>query len=169
MIFAAEVQTDASFAAHVDPRRVQEVVREVLTQEGKSTCPPLPRRGTTDVRRGAGDTGELTVVITDDERVRDLNRRFRGVDSPTDVLAFGGGAEGFVEAPGETTYLGDVIISYPRVLAQAQEQGQSSDRELALLVIHGVLHLLGYDHATPEDEAIMWARQEAILRGAGYG
>jgi len=146
MAFLIEVQVARPFTAHVDAQQVQEVVREVLVQEGLS------------------GEGELTVVITDDDRVRELNRRYRGVDSPTDVLAFGGAAEGFVEAPGAIPYLGDVVISYPHVRAQAEEQGHSPDRELALLVIHGVLHLLGYDHTTPEEEAIMWARQEAILK-----
>jgi len=152
MAFLVEVQVDPPFAAHVDPARVQKTVREVLVQEGKLAC-PVP--------------GELTVVITDDERVRELNRRYRGVDLPTDVLAFGEAAEGFVEAPGAIPYLGDVVISYPRVRTQAEEQDHSPDRELALLVIHGVLHLLGYDHTTPEGEAIMWARQEAIVRRVG--
>lgn len=144
-----EVQVDPPFTAHVDAGRVREAVRNVLAEEGRS---------------GEGD---LTVVITDDQSVRELNRRYRGVNLPTDVLAFGGTAEGFVEAPGAPPYLGDVIISYPRVRAQAEERGHPPERELALLVIHGVLHLLGYDHATPEGEGIMWARQEAILRQVG--
>lgn len=162
MTLTVEVQVDAPFAGHVDAKRVQEIVREVLVQEGKLA--PLPSQETTGVRRRATSTAELTVVITDDERVRELNHRYRGVNLPTDVLAFEGTAEGFVEAPGSIPYLGDVVISYPRVRAQAEEQGHSPDRELALLVIHGVLHLLGYDHTTSEEEAIMWARQEAILR-----
>lgn len=146
MAFTVEVQVDPPFAAQVDPAQVQRTVREVLVQEGRA------------------EEGEVTVVITDDERVRELNRRYRGVDLPTDVLAFGGVAEGFVEAPDLPPYLGDVVISYPRVQAQAEEQGHSPAEELALLVIHGVLHLLGYDHESSEEKAIMWARQEEILR-----
>ncbi len=179
MTLVTEVHTDPSFAAHVDTTQVQEVVREVVVQQGELACSPLTRPGTVDVCSGAMGTSELTVVIADDDRVRELNRCYRGVDSTTDVLAFGGSAEGaelgadwevrhpFVEAPGAIAYLGDVVISYPRVLAQAEEQGHSPDRELALLVIHGVLHLLGYNHTTPEEEAIMWAQQEAILRRLG--
>jgi len=169
MALATEVQTDRSFARYVDAARIQEVVRDVLLHEGRPACPPPPSPEATDVCGGAVSLTELTVLITDDERLRELNRRYRGVDSPTDVLAFGGRAEGFVEAPGAAIYLGDVVISYPHVLAQAEEQGHSPERELALLVIHGVLHLLGYDHTTPEEEAIMWARQEAILREVGHG
>jgi len=150
MSVTVEVQVDQRFSAQAIARRVEEVVRKVLVQEGELA------------------DGELTVVITDEEKVRELNCRYRGVDSPTDVLAFGGTPEGFVEAPGAPPYLGDVVISYPRTLAQAREQGHSPDRELALLVIHGVLHLLGYDHATQEEKETMWARQEAVLSQAGF-
>lgn len=146
MACTVEVQVDPSFTTQVDPAQVRRAVHEVLVQEGRM------------------GKGEVTVVVTNDERVRELNRRYRGVDSPTDVLAFGGVAEGFVEAPELPPYLGDVIISYPRVQAQAEEQGHSPDEELALLVIHGVLHLLGYDHESSEEKAVMWARQKEILR-----
>jgi probable rRNA maturation factor len=106
----------------------------------------------------------LSVVITYDEAILELNRQFRDVDAPTDVLAFGSGQEGdFVTAPGEPAYLGDVVISYPRAVAQAEEYGHSVDRELALLAVHGVLHLLGYDHVDEAERMEMWARQNEIL------
>ncbi len=113
-----------------------------------------------------GAEGGVTLVLTDDEGIRSLNRDFRGVDAPTDVLAFGAQEEaaGFVAAPGMEGYLGDVIVSYPRAVAQAAEQGHSVAEELALLIVHGVLHLLGYDHGTEAEKATMWARQEAILQ-----
>jgi probable rRNA maturation factor len=76
-------------------------------------------------------------------------------------------SDGFVEAPTARSYLGDVIISYPRAVAQAGEGGHSLVAELALLVIHGVLHLLGYDHSIAEDKVIMWAKQDAILERVG--
>ncbi len=109
--------------------------------------------------------GELSVVITDDDEVHELNRRFRGVDAPTDVLAFGGQDEDttFVTAPEAPLLLGDVIISCPRAQAQAKEAGHSLAAEIQLLVVHGVLHLLGYDHAQPEEKAVMWTHQEEIL------
>ena len=71
----------------------------------------------------------------------------------------------FVEAPGQPLSLGEAIISHPRATAQAVEAGHSVEAELALLAVHGTLHLLGYDHATPEEKAVMWAAQEAILAG----
>lgn len=156
-----EVQVAPPFAAHVDAGRVREVVREVLSQESDRVHSKLPSR---EPER----PGELTVVISDEETVKELNNRFREVNSSTDVLAFGGMVETFIEAPEATPYLGDVVISYPHVHAQAGEQGHPPERELALLVSHGVLHLLGYDHGTPQEQAIMWAHQEAILKRLGY-
>jgi len=126
----------------------------------------LLRRVTTEALRHEGVEGEiaLSVVITDDEAVQELNRQFRDVDAPTDVLAFGSGEEGdFVIAPGESAYLGDVVISYPCAVAQAEEYGHSISRELALLTVHGVLHLLGYDHVDEAERTEMWARQNEIL------
>jgi probable rRNA maturation factor len=126
----------------------------------------LLRRVTTEALRREGVEGEvaLSVVITDDEAMRELNQQFRDVDVPTDVLAFGSGQEGgFVTAPGEPAYLGDVVISYPCSVAQAEEYGHSVDRELALLAVHGVLHLLGYDHMDEAERMEMWARQNEIL------
>ena len=120
-----------------------------------------------------GGTGEadLSVVITDAESVWELNRRFRGVEAPTDVLAFGfgEGADHFVAAPGSRSYLGDVIVSYSRAVAQAEEQGHAVTQELNLLIVHGLLHLLGYDHADEDGRAEMWARQEEILGGLAAG
>jgi probable rRNA maturation factor len=168
MAFSIEVQTDPSFAARVDVEWVQEVVREVLRGVNPMDRVSLSPQQIGDAQSEALGTGQLTVLVTGDDRVRELNRRYRGVDSTTDVLAFGGTAAGFVESPGTPGYLGDVVVSYHRVLAQSAERGHSPDRELALLVIHGALHLLGYDHTTVEEEAIMWAQQEAILRRVGY-
>jgi probable rRNA maturation factor len=108
---------------------------------------------------------ELTVVIADDGVLRELNRAFRGMDAPTDVLSFGGEAPGFVVAPDAADYLGDVVISYPH--AQAQATGHSVEAELALLVIHGVLHLLGYDHLEPDEKEAMWRQQATALEKLG--
>jgi probable rRNA maturation factor len=111
----------------------------------------------------------LTVVITDDDEIQSLNRQFRGVDAPTDVLAFAEDEAGqvFVDGSDEPPYLGDVIVSLPRARTQAAEHGHSTAQELRLLVVHGVLHLLGYDHATPTEEAAMWAKQDEILQRVG--
>lgn len=107
----------------------------------------------------------LSVVITDDDEIQSLNRQFRDIDAPTDVLSFADDAPtpAFVDAPDEPPYLGDVILSFPRAQAQAAEQGHGVEQEMCLLVVHGILHLLGYDHAEPDGKAIMWARQDAIL------
>lgn len=108
--------------------------------------------------------GGLTVVLSDDAHLRELNREYLGIDQPTDVLSF----PAFETDPdsGEA-YLGDVIISVPRAEMQARASGHSLEAELQLLVVHGVLHLLGHDHAEPEARAGMWAVQAAVLRRLG--
>ena len=118
---------------------------------------------------GAGST-ELSVVITDDATVRELNSRYLGLDELTDVLSFGLGETDdapFALPPGEAPSLGEVIISYPTVVRQAEEQGHSVEAEVAHLLVHGVLHLLGYDHSEAEDERVMREREEEILAGLG--
>jgi len=110
--------------------------------------------------------GEVTVLLTDDAQIRELNRDYAGVDAPTDVLSFSAreGDPAFVIAPEAATYLGDIVISVPYAAHQAAEQGHSLAAELRLLVVHGTLHLLGYDHSTEEERAEMWRRQDSILR-----
>jgi probable rRNA maturation factor len=111
---------------------------------------------------------EIAVVVSSDEALHDLNRRFREVDAPTDVLAFSNEPKGpYVGVDGQPRYLGDVIISYPRAEAQAEEAGHATLAELQLLVVHGVLHLLGYDDQDPSERARMWGAQEAILSALG--
>jgi probable rRNA maturation factor len=121
---------------------------------------------------GVGEA-ELTLVIVDDEAMRTVNREYRGVDAPTDVLSFAA-HEGNddLTVPDDLAaelerYLGDVMLALPYSLRQAAEYGTRPDAELRLLVVHGVLHLLGYDHDTPTAEAEMWAQQEAILAQFG--
>lgn len=126
---------------------------------------------------GAAPAAELTVVVTGDRRIRDLNRQYLGEDRPTDVLAFPSAdlqaplhaAQGklFVAAPEAATYLGDIILSYPRACEQAEAAGHPVEAELQLLVVHGVLHLLGYDHAGAEEKAHMWVLQGQALRTLG--
>jgi probable rRNA maturation factor len=112
-------------------------------------------------------SGEVTLVLTVDQSIQELNRDFLGEDRPTDVLSFSAQEEvgPFVSAPETGGYLGDVIISYPRAVQQASEHSHSVEQELDLLVVHGLLHLLGYDHATEEEKALMWSHQESILAG----
>jgi probable rRNA maturation factor len=109
---------------------------------------------------------DLSIVIEDDARLQALNIEFLKIDAPTDVLSFPSGEE----APDPETgrvYLGDVIISYPRAEEQASIAGHPVLAELLLLVVHGVLHLLGYDHAEPEEKALMWSSQAKILHDLG--
>ncbi|MGL4650263.1 MAG: rRNA maturation RNase YbeY [Caldilineaceae bacterium] len=112
----------------------------------------------------------LTVVLTDDDEVHRLNRDYRHVDGPTDVLSFAAhdGSLDMQQIPDDLRAalereLGDILIAVPYAQRQAARFGNSLDAELHLLTVHGVLHLLGYDHANPPDEASMWARQEEIL------
>ncbi len=108
--------------------------------------------------------GDLSIVLTDDAQLHQLNRDYLGVDAPTDVLSFPAS-----ETDPETgaSYLGDVLISIPRAEAQAQSAGHPLEAEVQLLVVHGVLHLLGHDHAEPEDKARMWAAQAQVLDKLG--
>ncbi len=113
---------------------------------------------------------EVGVLITDDAHIHTLNRDYRGVDAPTDVLSFAddGPPSAFVVAGSGPRYLGDIAISYQRVLAQAAEYGHSPARELAYLATHGTLHLLGYDHERgAEDAAAMRLREEAVMTELG--
>lgn len=104
----------------------------------------------------------LTIVLMDDAGVARLNGQFRGVDAPTDVLSFPADAPP-VAMPDEPPYLGDLVIAYPYAAAQAAREAHTLDDSLSLLVVHGVLHLLGYDHDTPERRASMWAAQARAL------
>ena len=106
---------------------------------------------------------ELTIVITGNAQLRSLNRAFRQVDAPTDVLSFATG----VQPRPDTIYLGDVIISYPQAREQARVGGHPVGAELQLLVVHGVLHLLGHDHYTVAEKNVMWKAQAAVLRKIG--
>ncbi len=110
--------------------------------------------------------GDLSIVLTDDSQLQQLNRDFLDIDAPTDVLSFPASE---TDPESGTAYLGDVIISVPRAREQALGAAHPLDSEVQLLVVHGVLHLLGYDHAEPAEKSRMWAAQAAILRSIGLG
>ena len=152
MLEEIEISVDQEFSPLVDEDWVRKIARQVLKAEG--VAPPY----------------EVSLVFTDSETVQRLNRDYRGVDAPTDVLAFymlpqkdADEADFFAPPPDNVTHLGEVIISYPQAVEQAKEQGHPVDKELALLIIHGILHLLGYDHEKPEEEAKMRAREKELL------
>jgi len=109
---------------------------------------------------------ELSLVVTTDEVMEELNRTYRGVDQTTDVLAFplDGSTPDFPPLPDGGRHLGEVIISGPQAARQAKEQAHQLREELSLLVIHGVLHLLGYEDEDPEKEPRMRAREAEILK-----
>lgn len=145
-----EISVEEKFRGRVDQGWVRRIAQTVLNAEGMA--PPY----------------EVSLVFTDSETVQQLNRDYRGVDEPTDVLAFymlpqGGGDDSFALPPDEVTRLGEVIISYPQAIEQARQQGHSPERELALLIVHGILHLLGYNHEKPEEEDEMRKREKELL------
>lgn len=142
MSFQIDIQNQGDYALNADRLRAAAAI--VLTQQ---TAEPA--------------TG-LSVVVADDAFVAGLNRQFRAIDAPTDVLSFPAD-EPPVAEDGEPPYLGDLIIAYPYASAQAASAGHLLDDSLALLVVHGTLHLLGYDHDTPENRAAMWAAQADAL------
>jgi len=109
---------------------------------------------------------ELTIVLTDDSRLHELNRDYLGVDAPTDVLSFPAS-----ETDPETgaRYIGDILISIQRARAQADTAGHPLESEVQLLVVHGLLHLLGHDHARAREKARMWKAQAEILKRLGLG
>lgn len=108
----------------------------------------------------------LTIVLTDDKRIRELNRDYLGNDAPTDVLSFPAS-----ETDPETgsPYLGDILISLPYAAKSAALAGHPLEAEVQLLVVHGVLHLLGHDHAKAREKARMWKAQAEILAALGLG
>jgi probable rRNA maturation factor len=144
------IHVEEEFRGLVDGGWIKKIARQILKAEG--VAPPY----------------EVSVVFTDSDTVKQLNRDYRGVDNPTDVLAFHmlpqkGADDSFALPPDGVTRLGEVIISYPQAVEQAREQGHSTEKELALLVIHGILHLLGYDHEEPKEESEMREKERELL------
>lgn len=110
--------------------------------------------------------GDITVLVAGPSHIRQLNKTFRGVDSVTDVLTFPS-FEGEAVLGTPEGYLGDIVICRSRAVEQAVAYGHSLSRELAFLAVHGTLHILGYDHMTPEEEQVMRRRQREILERIG--
>lgn len=104
---------------------------------------------------------DISIALTTDEDIQQLNAQFRNIDRPTDVLSF---ESDETDPESGMRYLGDIVISYPRALKQAEEAGHPINSELMLLTAHGVLHLLGYDHGTPDTKKTMWTLQDQVLK-----
>ena len=107
---------------------------------------------------------ELSIVLEDDVFLQQLNQKYLGIDTPTDVLSF---PAGHIDPDTNSVYLGDVIISIPRAQSQATAGNHTLADELQLLVVHGVLHLIGFDHVGDEDKKNMQATQDEILKQLG--
>ncbi|MBT2685737.1 rRNA maturation RNase YbeY [Bacillus sp. ISL-37] len=116
---------------------------------------------------------ELSVTFVSNERIQEINREYRDKDRPTDVISFAleemGEGELEIVGDGIPRVLGDIIISIPKAREQAEEYNHSFMRELGFLAVHGLLHLLGYDHMNEQDEKQMFDRQKEILDGYGLG
>jgi len=150
MLDEIEILVEEEFRGLVDDEWVRKIAQTIVKGEG--VVSPY----------------EVSLVFTDSETVQGLNRDYRGLDEPTDVLAFymlpkKEDDDSFALPPDGVTRLGEVIISYPQAVEQAREQGHSTERELTLLIIHGILHLLGYDHEEPAEEAEMREREKELL------
>ena len=142
------VSIDPAFGRYVAADWLANVVRLALEMERARGC-------------------QVSLVLTGDDEVRALNREFAGEDHATDVLSFSlREGEAFV-SPDETDRLGEIVVSYETAKRQAEAAGHDVDEEIAHLLVHGVLHLLGFDHAEAEDESKMRARERRVLGELG--
>ncbi len=125
---------------------------------------------------GFSISSEVYVTLTDNESIAEINQTSRGINKPTDVLSFPMLTfnehipvidAGDVDPETGMVFLGDIMISVEKAVEQAQAYGHSLERELCFLVVHGMLHLIGFDHETQEDEKEMMARQEEVLQELG--
>jgi probable rRNA maturation factor len=144
-----EIQIDEPFAVSIKPAKLEEALS--LTFQ---LFPP-----------NVGST--VSVVVTDSETVQQLNRNYRGIDAPTDVLSFANVPD--PDFPGDKAWphLGDVIIAYPVAQYQAAASGHVVLEEVLLLAVHGTLHLLGFDHDSPANKERMWAAQHQVMAQLG--
>ena len=140
--YAIVLKIDAALAGQVERASLRAAARAALEQQQ------------------ALGPGALSLMITDDAALRRLNREFLGIDRPTDVLSF---PSAETDPESGVTYYGDIAISLPRARAQARAAKHALLAEMQLLVVHGVLHLLGHDHARAREQAKMWRAQAAIL------
>ena len=145
--YAICVRVDDAFVEKTPTVRLREAIARTLQRY--------------DAAPGSG----VTLLVTNDDAVRSLNRRFLGIDAPTDVLSFPFDDD----LPGEESgpYVGDIIIAHPYTAALAAQSGHDLAHVLILLAVHGTLHLLGFDHDTPENQQAMWLAQEQILEELG--
>ncbi len=159
---------DEPFAQNVDPGLIEKALQSTLSAIGAT--PPASERSASHLKPAypeltPGNT--VTVVVTDSETIQELNQQYRGINAPTDVLSFENIPDlGFPEVDqAASDYLGDIIIAYPVAEAQALAAGHTPQEEITLLAVHGLLHLLGFDHDTLENKQQMWDIQQRIMTG----
>ena len=146
MAHQINIEVDDEVADLVDQVTLLTMLERVLTEDGIE------------------DGASLALVLADDTLLHELNLRHREVDAPTDVLSFPASeGEAFPTPDGEPPFLGDIVVSVESVARQAEEVGLATGEELAHVILHGLLHVLGYDHEDPDEEAVMKAREEAVL------
>ena len=148
MRWSVEIRIDSPFQAQVQEDWLRQAIEATLGSEE------------------FGHSVELSLLVTGDEIVQELNRDYRGIDRTTDVLSFAfqeGADSSFPPSANGVFHLGEVIISCPQAAKQAMEQSHSLRRELTILTIHGVLHLLGYEHQRPQEEGKMRFKENEIL------
>lgn len=146
--YEVNIQVQIEDAGELPEARMQKAANWLLTAH--------------DVKPGTG----ISIVLTNDDEIRQLNQQFRGIDSPTDVLSFPDDASSD-PAEIQEPYLGDLILALPYIQRQASAEQHAVSDELVLAVIHGTLHLLGYDHDTAENQRAMWNKQSEALRVMG--
>ena len=146
-----EIDEVAITASEAEMHLVETAVNTILKREGYSS----------------DQFADVTVLLTGDARLKELNRDFAGEDHVTDVLSFGAKTDlEFPNPEGDDIHrirLGDIAISVPQTKRQAIDKGVTFERELAMLAIHGAMHLLGYDHAQPDDERVMFGKTDDAL------
>lgn len=144
---------------------IEIIIAQELTGTDQIDTPALTglAAGVMEITQTAAESA-ISLKITGDEEIQALNRDYLGKDAPTDVLSF---PVTFNDPETGRPYLGDIIISLPTARRQAEAAGHAVGDEIQLLLVHGMLHLLGYDHTTPEEKAAMWTLQDKILTDLG--
>ncbi len=144
---------------------------EINQQIGKKIPPEFFRRILKEIVNilDLKSSGKISIAIIDFKTIKNLNLLYRGKNRPTDVLSFSEieGKRLLKTAPADKNYLGEVIICYPQAVKQAKANKKSLESELGLLFVHGVLHILGFDHNNPKAKEKMWRNQEKILKKSG--